>query len=454
MNTETEKNKELFERMPVPKAVAAMAIPTIIGQLIILIYNMADTFFIGRTDNPLMVAGVSLILPIFNVSIAFANIAGTGGGTLIARLLGRGRVKEARGVASFSMLFSALAGAVFSLLTWVFMKPLLTLLGADAETYVYASTYVSCVIVAGAVPTILTMTLSTLLRNTGKSKEAGFGVSMGGLINIGLDPLFMFVLLPKGNEVLGAGLATALSNLIVCVYFLAVIRREKSEILVVPSLPAGLSAELVRSFFAVGLPAALGPFLFDLDYMVLNRLMSGHGNIALAAIGIVLKVERLPLNTGIGLCLGMVPLASYNYSSGNRKRMEEVLLFTRRCGVAVSLVSILLYEIFAPQFIRLFIADSGTVLYGAQFLRIRAIATILMFLSFIYVHFFQAVGRGDYALWLIVMRWLLINIPMLFLLDHLFGLYGLAWSQFLSDAMVALLSYLTYRHFRQKEAAA
>ena len=451
MNTETERNKELFETMPVPRAVAAMAVPTIIGQLIILIYNMADTFFIGRTDNPLMVAGVSLILPIFNVSIAFANIAGAGGGTLMARLMGRKMTKEARDVASFSMLFSILAGAAFSIFTACFMEPLLTLLGADSETFAYASTYVSCVIVAGAVPTVLSMTLSTLLRNTGRSKEAGFGVSMGGVINILLDPLFMFVLLPRGNEVLGAGVATALSNFIVCVYFLRVIRRERSEILVFPPRPARLEGRLVRSFFAVGLPAAMGPFLFDLDYMVLNRLMSGHGNIALAAIGIVLKVERLPLNTGIGLCLGMVPLASYNYTAGNRERMESVLRFTRSTGVVVSIVSILLYEIFAPQFIRLFIADSGTVLYGAQFLRIRAIATILMFLSFIYVHFFQAVGRGDYALWLVVMRWLLINIPMLFLLDRLFGMYGLAWSQFVSDALVALFSYLTYRRFYRAE---
>ena len=451
MKTETEKNRELFENMPVPKAMATLAIPTIIGQLIILIYNMADTFFIGRTDNPLMVAGVSLILPLFNVSIAFANIAGTGGGTLIARLLGQQRTKEAKDIASFSVLFSILAGAFFSITVASFLDPLLHLLGASEATFPHAATYTRFVIVAGAVPTILSMTLSTLLRNTGKAKEAGFGVSMGGVINIILDPLLMFVILPKGMEVVGAGLATALSNVIVCVYFLVVIFRMKSEILCFPFIPRQLQGSLIASFFGVGLPAAMGPFLFDLDYMVLNRLMSGHGDIALAAIGIVLKVERLPLNTGIGLCLGMVPLAAYSYAAGNRKRMEETLTFTRNAGVLVSIVSILLYEAFAPQFIRLFIGDADTVLYGAQFLRIRSIATILMFLSFVYVHFFQAVGRGGYSLWLVVMRWLMINIPMLFLLNHLFGMYGLAWSQFASDLLVAIFSYLTYRHFMKAE---
>ncbi len=444
---EQQRSRYLFEELPVPRAVAAMAIPTIIGQLIVLIYNMADTFFIGRANNPLMVAGASLILPIYNVSIAFANIAGAGGGTLIARLLGRDRIGDARKVAAFSFWFSILSGALFSLIVGVGMHPILRALGASDDTYGYARAYASCVIVAGAIPTVLSMTMSSLLRNAGRARQAGFGISMGGLINIALDPLFMFVILPRGNENLGAGIATALSNVIVCVYFLVVIFRMKSEVLNFSPRFSNPAAEHVKSFFAVGLPAALGPFLFDLDYIVLDRLMAGHGDVALAAMGIVLKVERLPLNIGIGLCLGMVPLAAYNFSAGNMKRMEETLSFTRLTGAAIAVISIILYEIFAPVLIRIFIADPATVAYGARFLRIRALATVLMFLSFIYVHFFQALGEGRYAFWLAVMRWLFVNIPMLFLLNALFGTDGLAWSQFVSDAIVALISYLVYRRY-------
>ena len=260
----------------------------------------------------------------------------------------------------------------------------------------------------------------------------------------------MFVLLPKGNEILGAGIATALSNFIVCSFFFTVIARMKSEILNFSIRNPMPEKDSVRDFFAVGLPAALGPFLFDLDYIVLDRLMAGHGDMALAAIGIVLKAERFPLNTGIGLCLGMMPLAAYNYSAGNFERMENVLKYTRKTGVMISVVSIILYEIFARQLIRIFIADTATVEYGVQFLRVRALATVLMFLSFIYVHFFQAVGRGDRALLLIVMRWLIINIPMLFLLNALFGIDGLAWSQAVSDAIVAAASWFIYHRFRKK----
>ncbi|MBO6040261.1 MAG: polysaccharide biosynthesis C-terminal domain-containing protein [Oscillospiraceae bacterium] len=326
--SQENKNRILFEEAPVPKAVATMAIPTVIAQLIVLIYNIADTFFVGRANNPYMVAAASLILPIYNVSIAVSAIAGTGGGTLISRLLGKHEPDSAASVASFSMLFSLFGAAFFSVMTLCFMRPLLLLLGASPETFAFARQYAMCVIVIGAVPTILTMTMSNLLRSVGAARQAGFGASLGGVLNIFLDPLFMFVILPRGHEILGAGIATALSNIVACVYFLVIIRRLNNPILQFTKRTGLPEKAHILSFFAVGLPAALGPFLFDLDYIVLDRLMSGYSDVALAAIGIVLKAERLPLNIGIGLCLGMVPLAAYNFSSGNHKRMKEVLLFT------------------------------------------------------------------------------------------------------------------------------
>ena len=193
----------------------------------------------------------------------------------------------------------------------------------------------------------------------------------------------------------------------------------------------------------------MGPFLFDLDYIVLDRLMASHSDIALAAIGIVLKAERMPLNIGIGICLGMVPLAAYNYSAKNIPRMQSVLRAARSSGIAISVACIILYEIFAPDLIRIFISDAATVALGTDFLRIRAPSTIMMFMSFIYVYFFQALGQGRQATLLIILRWLVINIPMLFILDYLFGMYGCAWSQFISDTMVAFLSWLVYYRYRK-----
>ena len=199
--------------------------------------------------------------------------------------------------------------------------------------------------------------------------------------------------------------------------------------------------------FVVGFPSSVATLLFDVDYMVIDRLMSGYHDIALAAVGIVLKAERLPLNIGIGICQGMVPIIAYNYSSGNRKRMWDTIRFSRRLGIACALVSITLYELFAPYIMRVFIADAETVHLGTNFLRIRCLATILMFLSFFHVHLFNSFGRGREALFLGVMRWAAFNIPMLFLLNALIGMYGIVWAQFIADIFTVALSVYVYRGF-------
>ncbi len=453
--TEKEKNRVVCEDLPVPRAIAALAVPTIISQLIILIYNMADTYFLGRTNDPLMVAGASLILPVFNICIALSAIAGTGGGTLISRLLGVGRYEEAKKASSFAVWFSIALAGCFSLGMGLFLEPMLLFLGASGDTLVYAKQYTLCVIVLGGVPTILSMTLGNLVRSTGSAKKSSFGSSMGAVLNIILDPVFMFVLLPRGKAVLGAGIATCISNCISCAYFIAVILRSGKDSVLTLSPFKGLPGrqELIQ-IFSVGIPAATGTLLFDIDYMVIDKLAAGYSDTALAAMGIVLKAERLPLNTGIGLCLGMTPLAAYNYSAGNLKRMKESVVFARRLGIAVSLVSIVLYEIFAPQIMGFFISDPATVALGTDFLRIREIATVLMFLSFIYVHMFNAVGRGNLASLLVVFRWAAVNIPMLFILNAMFGLYGIAWSQFSGDLIVAAFSYYIYRRWSRKNLPA
>ncbi len=435
-----EDNREIFESWPIPKALAELALPMIFGQLIILIYNLADTFYIGRTNNPLMVAGVSLLLPVFNISITFANLFGVGGGTLISRLMGAGRNNEAKSVSSFCFYMTILTAGIYSGLVYIFMRSILNLLGASPDTMIFAEQYTFCVIVIGAIPTILGMTLANFLRSTGYAKQAGFGVSMGGIINIFLDPLFMFVLLPSGYEVLGAGIATMLSNLIICVYFLIVIYRLKNSILSLAVKNFRASVQNIKSIFYVGVPAAIAVTLFDVTYIIIDKLISLYGDIPLAAVGIVLKAERLPLNVGIGLCMGMMPLAAYNYSSGNFKRMREAVNFSR-------LVSVALYEIFAADIMKIFIEDSQTVELGTQFLRARTLATPFMFICFHLVNFFQAVGMGGRALALGAARWVIFNIPLLFVLNYFFGMYGIVWTQILADVLMTLVSIMVYERF-------
>ena len=446
--------EDVFERRPVPAALRKMILPAVASQLIVLIYNMADTFYVGQTNNPYMVAGTSLILPVFNITLCLAGLAGTGGGSLISRLLGQGREEEARRVSAFSLYLGLAISALFSVGVAVFMEPLLLLLGAGENTYAFARQYALCVIVLGGIPTVLSNVLANLIRSIGRSREASVGIILGGVLNIALDPLFMFVLLPEGSEVLGAGIATCLSNCVALVFFLVVLLRMGSASVVTFSPRWGWPRRAsVAAVFGVGIPSAVATLLFDLDYVIVDKLMVSYSEVALAAVGIVLKVERFPLNVGVGICQGMMPLVAYSFAAGNRTRMEDTIRLARRLGLVIAGVSIVLYEAFAVSFARLFIADAQTVALASQFLRIRVLATPLMFLSFFTVYLFQAFGRGRISLLLGTVRWLGFNIPMLFLLNALFGMLGIVWSQVTADILTVLLSFYVYGKYRPAVAA-
>lgn len=441
----TADKTEIFEHMPVPASLAKLAVPTIVSQLITLIYNVADTWFIGRTNNPYMVAATSLVLTVFLMAASLANLFGVGGGTLAVRLLGSREETEARKVASLSLTMAAGASIVFSLLCLCFMNPLLRLLGASDKTIGYARQYLLFVVVIGGLPTVMSNVMSAMLRNMGYSREAAFGLGMGGLLNVLLDPLFMFVIMPAGFEVMGAAIATLLSNCIAVAYFTVIYRRvESSSILALPRRIERITAQSMKSLFAVGVPAAVSILLFDVTNMVINRMASSYGDFQLAAVGIVLKVERLPLNIGVGIGLGMVPLVAYNFASGNRQRMNAFFTAARVAGIAVAVCSVGLYYMTAPWLVQAFIEDETTVSYGVEFLRARCLATPFMFLSFNMVHFMQAVGRGRVSFWLAVIRQIFLNIPLLFLMNRLLGMTGIVHTQAIADCINVVISYIIY----------
>ena len=446
--TETARqaeDRELFERTPVPKALFKMAVPTIVSQLITLVYNMADTWFIGRTNDPFKIAAASLVLTVFLMTVAIANLFGVGGGSLAVRLTGGGDREEARRVASWSLVMGGLSALVFSVVCLAAMDPLLRLLGASDDTIGYARQYLLFVVVIGGVPTVLSNIMATMLRNAGRSRQAGFGLSLGGVLNIALDPLVMFVLLPDGYQVMGAGIATLVSNVVSFVYFLFVYRSIRGETaLEIPRRVERIRRDSLGSVFEVGIPAALSLFLFDLTNIVINKLSSAHGDVELAAIGIVQKVERLPLNIGVGICLAMVPLVAYNYASGDHRRMRAFFSAARWAGLGIAAVCVVLYRIFAPQLIEVFISDADTVRFGQEFLSARCFATPFMFLSFHMVHYMQAIGRGRVSFWLAAIRQLALNIPILFLFNHLFGMTGIVWTQLTADVLNVILSYVIY----------
>ena len=440
-----DKKKELFETMPVPKALMQMAIPTIISQLITMVYNLADTFYIGQTNNPYMVAATTVAFVLFFIQGALSNLFGVGGGSLISRLLGQNRPDEARRVSAFSLYGTVALTVLYSGACLVFMDPLLRLLGASNDTIGYCRQYTLWVTVIGGLPTCLSLVMGHLLRSEGYAKQASFGLGLGGVMNMLLDPLFMFVIFQPGQEVQGAAVATLLSNCISFVYFACIsyrLRHKTSFCLTFKNgLPEGKS---ILSVFSVGLPSSIGSLLSSISNSVINNLTSSYNDFALAAMGIVKKVDMLPMNVGMGLCQAMVPLVAYNYSARNYKRMNAFANAAKLAGMVFAGICIVVFEIFAPQIITWFIKEPQTVAYGTDFLRIAVLATPLMIFNFLMSYTFQAMGQGGQSLLLTSCRQGLVNIPLLFAMNAIVGLYGVIWTQLLADGITIFLSVILY----------
>ncbi|MBR2634626.1 MAG: MATE family efflux transporter [Clostridia bacterium] len=447
MNQKTE----LFEKTAVPKALATLAIPTIISQLITMVYNLADTFFIGLTDDPYKVAASHLSFVLVFAMGAISNLFGVGGGSLISRLMGSGKSAEAKKVSSFSFYGTVAVTLIYSMICLVFMHPVLNLVGASENTYGYASSYVIWVVVLGGVPTAVSMSLAHLLRSEGYAKFASLGLGMGGVLNILLDPLFMFVLLPKGQEVAGAAIATCISNTASCLYFLITlyVLKEKSVLSLSPKyLLPGFA--YLKQVFSTGIPSALGSLLASTSNLVLNQLSSSYGDFELAALGIVKKIDMLPLNVGMGLCQGMLPLVAYNYASGDHVRMKKVISACRIAGMGFAALCILCFELFAGSIVRLFIQESVTASYGENFLRICCLATPLMFYNLLATYSLQAMGQGKESMVLSVCRQGLVNIPLLFVMNAVFHLYGVVSTQLVADSLTMIVSTVLLQRVYKK----
>ncbi|MGI6010968.1 MAG: MATE family efflux transporter [Ruminococcus sp.] len=434
--------KELFETIPVPRAVATLAIPTIISQVVTMIYNLADTFFVGQLGNPYMVAAVSLVSPWFNLLTALGNLFGLGGGSLISRMMGKQNHKDIRNVSAFSVWGGTAATLFFSLLTFLFRGPLLNFLGASPDTYSYAESYLNWVVVAGGIPTMLSLSLGHLLRSEGHARPASMGMMFGGILNVVLDPILIFGF---NLNVAGAAIATACSNLASVVFFIIMYAGLKGRTSV--SLhPKDFTFRFSRQVFSVGLASALATTLGNASNMVIVKLSAGYGDIPVAAYGIVKRIDQFPLNVSMGLCQGFMPLVGYNYASGNYKRMRKVSYFSWKTALIMSACFIAVFATFAPQILHLFIPEAKTSALGAVFLRIACLAVPLTSVNFLISYTLQAMGKGVQSAILTFSRQGLLNIPLLIVMNLTIGLYGMIWTQLAVEVIMLPISFGMYRH--------
>lgn len=443
--------KELFENTPVTKAILTLSVPTIISQLISVIYNIADTFYVGRTGNPYMIAGVSVSLPLFLMTICIANLFGIGGGSLISRMMGAGKEEQAKNVSSGSFYGALLFSLLYSLIIYIFMDGLLKVLGVSEDTVTFAVQYTVYVVVLGTPFVVLSAVVAHFLRNAGYSNIASYGLSGGGILNMILDPLFMFIVFPKGQEVLAAAAATLLSNIAAFIYLTLMLVRISgaSPLSISPAYLSGIKKQHVKGILSVGVPSAVLPGLFDVANIVINSSMSAHGDLQLAAMGIVMKIERIPNAIGIGISMGMLPLVAYNFSSGNHDRMKKVIRTARRMGVIVAIICVLLLSLFAPALCGIFLdtsaqaeAASATLLFATAFLRFRCLASPFQFLNYHSSYCMQAMGDGKSTTVHAVIRIIGLYIPLMYILDRAMGQNGLALALPLGEALADIVAIL------------
>ena len=452
-----EREKTLFEDVPVLEAIFKLAVPTVVGQIILVLYNMADTFFIGLTGSDAMITAATVCMPAFMFLQAISNLFGVGGASVISRALGARDLQRAKDTASFAFWGCAALTALYSLGAWLFAGPFVDLLGgSNPLVHDYAVEYLTFTVVIGGLATSLNALLAHLIRSEGRSLQASIGVALGGVMNIALDPLFMFVILPRGYETLGAAVATALSNGIALAYFLIVVLREgKRSILRLSPRRLGQSirGRIPADVLITGLPACLMTLCENISYAVLDALMAVSGTALQAGLGVAKKVNMLAHSIVRGMSQGVLPLIGYNYASGNHKRMKASITLSMALSVAMAAVCMTISLVFSRQLIGLFIpSGSESVTYGASFLRILCLGGPFSACAYALISFFQAVGKGMRSFVLAILRKGLLDIPLMFLLNRLLPIFGIVWATPITDVICCVISIGMFVVFlRQQE---
>lgn len=471
----------LFEKKPVPSAVMTLAIPTIISSLVMVIYNLADTYFVGILNDPIENAAVTLAAPVLLAFNAVNNLFGVGASSMMSRALGKKEYKTVYQSSAMGFYCSLFCGILFSLIYTIFQRFLLVVLGADSGTISATAEYLKWTVSFGAAPAILNIVMAYLVRAEGASLHASIGTMSGCLLNMILDPFFI---LPWGLHMgaAGAGLATFLSNCAACLYFFILLYKKRNHTYVclrfsvfqsVNTKEGGENVsnqknkrerkkenkkvydtksigKVLTGICAVGIPASIQNLLNVTSMAVLNNFTSSYGSDAVAAMGIAQKVNMVPMQIALGFSQGIMPLISYNYASGNWRRMKKALLFSTRLALLFLAVISISFYFGADYFISLFMKKQEIVVYGSRFLQGFCLGLVFLCMDFIAVGVFQACGMGKKSLLFAILRKIVLEIPALFLLNTFFPLYGLAYAQFLTEVVLSIAAVLVLLRLFQK----
>ncbi len=432
--------QELFARAPIPRAYFKMALPVVLSMLVSLVYNMVDTWFIAQTQNTALVAGVSLCAPMFTLMVAMGDIFGLGGSSLISRLLGQGEEKRVRHVSAFCSYGAIVWGVLVGALMLIFRQPILHLLGASSDTMDSAMAYYSY-LALGAPAIIFTLVPSNILRTEGMAVASMVGSITGAVVNMILDPIFIFGLNMGAG---GAALATVLSNVVSAV-LLVVLLVAKSQRLSMRLRDCPVQGTELREILVIGVPASITNLMQSFAMTLTNRFLLPYGTENVAALGIALKVNMIVMLIMVGFAFGAQPLLGYNYGANNRERLRDILKFDVLVQLIFSVVMTVVFLIFAPQIIRIFMSDGGVIQAGSRILRCMVITMPLMGIILVCTTLFQAAGKAMPAFLLSISRQGVALLLCMVVLSAVFGFYGVILAQAAADVASVILALVLLR---------
>ncbi len=439
---------EVFESRSVWKAIFTMTIPALITILVMIFYNMADMLFIGQLGNTSLIAGVSLISPVFSILMALATMIGAGGSIIIASSFGEKNTDRAKGCASVCFWTNVLLGTLMIILLNLFSSPLLEFLGARADTWEPALQYMRALSIGA--PFMMVCTASgTMVRAEGAVKEGLIGNMTGTVINLILDPLFILVF---RWGVSGAAAATVIGNIAGTVYYLHYILA-RSSVMSVSVSKAGQYAGILREVIPLGVPNAVSTVLSGLASTFSHQILAGYGTDYLAAAAAAGRINMLVTMLQMGIAMGVQPLLSYSFGARDFERMNEVLKKTMLLTTSVGVVMTAICMTLRLPLIRLFLKTPEAADIGARYVVWLMLGAVTLGLYYVSSNFLQATKHAGAAIIVSALRQGALLIPMLYIMHGLFGFWGIAYAHAAADITAALTALSVFLYFYRKTAA-
>jgi putative MATE family efflux protein len=426
-----------MESAPVHTSIIKLALPMMLGMIAQLVYNITDTFFIGQTGDPNMVAGISLTMPLFILSQGLGNIFGVGASSYISRLLGARKGERAKQTNAVSFYTTICVGLVFTALIFIFRGPILRISGASDVTFVYADDYFS-IIGAFTVFSLISISLSGQIRAEGATNVAMYGMLIGIMLNVILDPIFILVF---GWGAAGAAWATIIGGA-ASALFLMLYTASKRSALSISFRDFKPDARIYAEILKIGIPSAVSNVVMSFSAVFANRIAASYGDFVVAGKGVALRVESISFMLIMALAMGYQPFAGFNYGAGNYPRLRSGFKVTLLFSTALALFFTLVFAFFGKTLIGFFISDGATVDAGWRFMYAFAMGLPVMGLQMTLMVTFQALGKPVLSTIVSLGRQCIFYLPLLFILNYVWHFEGFMYSQPLADILTALVAVL------------